>query len=91
MRSTIATFAALAVMMGVRRPGGQGAFDVSGSLAPGLYRINSAIALSAGPEEDSIGTYPYQFAVPEPASLSIFAPGLLSLWRRRCGRSGYNA
>jgi hypothetical protein len=64
-------------------PGGQGAFDVSGILAPGQYRINSAIALNAGAGNDWTGSYQYQLVVPEPASLGILALGALALRRRR--------
>ena len=64
-------------------PGGQGVFDVSGTLAPGSYRNNSAIALNAGAGAAHTGTYQYQLTVPEPASLSLFALGWLALRRRR--------
>ncbi|MBI5762747.1 MAG: PEP-CTERM sorting domain-containing protein [Planctomycetes bacterium] len=64
-------------------PGSQGAFDVNGSLAPGLYRMNSAISLHAGGNEDFTGTFNYQLTIPEPATAFLLAAGVFAIGCRR--------
>lgn len=67
----------------IHLPGGVGPFDISGTLAPGLYRMNSALALNAQPNQQLAAAYSYQLTVPEPATLSIMLLGLLVAARRR--------
>lgn len=42
-------------------PNGQGSFDLTGTLSPGEYRINSALSLAAGANESWTATYQYEF------------------------------
>ncbi|MBL8765350.1 MAG: hypothetical protein JNM07_13895 [Phycisphaerae bacterium] len=49
-------------------PGGQGPFDLSGTLATGQYRIRSEINLSAGANEAWAASYDYLLDVPGPGS-----------------------
>lgn len=64
-------------------PGGQGAFDVAGTLAPGLYRLNSALALNAAVGQDLSATYAYQLTTPEPGSLGLLLLAALATRRGR--------
>lgn len=65
-------------------PGGQGAFDVAGTLAPGLYRMNSALSLNVNTNQDLSAAYSYQLSVPEPGSLGTLLIGAaLATWRMR--------
>jgi hypothetical protein len=66
----------------IHLPGGTGSFDVSGRLSPGLYRMNSALALNAFGNEDYSASYGYQLSVPEPASSGLLWLGALLVRRR---------
>lgn len=65
-------------------PGGQGAFETSGTLNPGEYRVFSGLSMNVSSNVTHQASYDYDFqVVPEPATLALALPALLALNRKR--------
>lgn len=65
-------------------PGSEGAFVDSGTLGPGLYRMDSYMARRAFQNQIETGFYNYNLTlVPEPASMGVLLAGVAMVVRRR--------
>jgi len=64
-------------------PGGEGSFDKSGTLGPGLYRVYSVLSLDAFGNETFTASYNYRLTVPTPAGALPMIFGLAGLSRRK--------
>lgn len=64
-------------------PGGEGDFQKSGTLAPGLYRMYSQLSLGAFGNESASASYNYNLTIPSPAGIMPLVLGALATGRRK--------